>query len=76
MSTPDDIKHFLVACNPKIQTTTVQEFGTDYDAAQDAYQKAGRRAFGTDLDIVLLRADSIETIKCTHASYFGATIAG
>jgi hypothetical protein len=46
MSTPDDIEHFLVACNPKIQTTTVREFGTDYDAAQDAYQEAERQAWG------------------------------
>lgn len=71
MSTPDDIKHFLVACNPKIQTTTVREFGTDYDAAQDAYQEAERQAWGTRLDVVLLSSDSLETIKRTHSSYFG-----
>lgn len=34
---------------------------------QEAEQKArGRR----DLDVVLLSADSLETIKLTHSSYF------
>ncbi len=79
----DDIKHFLVACDPKTRKTTVREFGTDYDAAQDAYQKAEWQAWGTGLDVVLLSADSLETIKRTHSSYFdeepnivGAAIGG
>jgi hypothetical protein len=50
--------------------TTVVEFGTEYDAAQDAYQGAEKRAFGTNLDVVLLSADSLETVKRTHSSYF------
>jgi hypothetical protein len=70
MSPADDIKHFLVMRDPKLQKTTVVEFGMDYDAAQDAYQDAEKRAWGTDLDVVLLSADSLETIKQTHSSYF------
>jgi hypothetical protein len=70
VSPSDKIKHFLVAYDPARLKADVEEFGTDYDAAQDAYQKAERRAFGTDLDIVLLSADSLETIKSTHSSYF------
>ncbi len=66
-----DIKHFLVMRDPKLQKTKVREFGTDYDAAQDAYQKAEWQAWGTRLDVVLLSADSLETIKRTHSSYFG-----
>jgi hypothetical protein len=51
--------------------TTVVEFGTDYEVAQHAYQEAEQRARGRqDLDVVLLSADSLETIKLTHSSYF------
>lgn len=45
--------------------------GRRYDAAQEAYTDA-EQAHGieTDLDIVLLSADSLETIKQTHSRYF------
>jgi hypothetical protein len=40
-------------------------------AAQQAYQEIEQKAFGCqDLDVVLLSADSLETIKLTHSSYF------
>lgn len=68
--TDTDIKHFLVTYDPSHGKATVQDFGTDYDAAQDAYQRAEQQARGTDLDVVLLSADSLETIKRTHSSYF------
>jgi hypothetical protein len=65
-----EIRHFLVTYDPAAREATVQEFGTDYDVAQDAYRDAEQRARGTDLDVVLLSADSLETIKRTHSSYF------
>jgi hypothetical protein len=56
-----------VAC----RRTEVQEFGADYDAAQQAYQEAEQRArLRPELDVVLLNAESLETIKHTHSSYF------
>lgn len=65
------IKHFLVTYDPESRKTKVEEFGTDYDAAQSAYAKAEQDSgIGTKLDIVLLSADSLETIKQTHSSYF------
>ncbi len=71
MSPDDDIKHFLVTRDVARQETTVVEFGTDYETAQDAHQEAERKALGPrDLDVVLLSADSLETIKLTHSSYF------
>ncbi|HEV2943693.1 MAG TPA: hypothetical protein VGX26_01075 [Solirubrobacteraceae bacterium] len=83
MTPTDHIKHFLVTRDPKEQKTTVREFGTDYDAAQDAYQEAEQQARGSNLDVVLLSAESLETIKRTHSSYFdnepnivGAAIGG
>jgi hypothetical protein len=68
---PDEIKHFLVVYDPASGKTKVQRFGTDYDAAQTAYAEAERaNGVAGKLDIVLLSADSLETIKQTHSSYF------
>lgn len=73
MSPADDIKHFLVTRDVARGKTIVVEFGTDYEAAQRAYQAAEQEARGRpDLDVVLLGADSLETIKRTHSSYFEA----
>jgi len=68
---PDEIKHFLVVYDPATGEVDVRSFDTDYDAAQKAYADA-EQAHGieTKLDIVLLSADSLETIKQTHSSYF------
>jgi hypothetical protein len=69
---PEEIKHFLVSYDLATGKTKVESFGTDYDAAQAAYAEAEQaNGFDTDLDIVLLSADSLETIKRTHSSYFG-----
>lgn len=68
---PDDIKHFLVIYRVADGTTDVKQFGTDYDRAQAAYAEAEREHRGRDdVDIVLLGADSLATIKKTHSSYF------
>ena len=65
-----DIKHFLVTRDVTRGKTTVVEFD-DYDAAQHAYQEAEQGARGrADLDVVLLSAESRETIERTHSSYF------
>lgn len=67
----EEIKHFLITRDVTRNKTTVKAFGTDYDAAQHAYQEAELQARGRfDLDVVLLSADSLETIKSTHSSYF------
>jgi hypothetical protein len=69
--TAADIKHFLIIYDITARRAEVQPFGTDYDAAQEAYQAAEQQARGrSDLDVVLLSADSLETIKRTHSSYF------
>jgi hypothetical protein len=66
-----DIMHFLVTRDVRYGVTTVVELGTDYDAAQQAYKEAEQNARGrSDLDVVLLSADSLETVKRTHSSYF------
>ena len=68
---PDEIKHFLVTYHLATGETEVRSFDTDYDAAQVAYAEAERaNAEEEELDIVLLSADSLETIEQTHSSYF------
>lgn len=68
---PDEIKHFLVSYNVATGKTEVKSFGTDYDAAQAAYAEAEELNRDDEkLDIVLLSADSLETIRQTHSSYF------
>jgi hypothetical protein len=70
---PDEIQHFLVVFDPATGKVDVQFFGTDYEAAQAAYAEAELANGDIDatLDIVLLSADSLETIEQTHSSYFG-----
>lgn len=68
---PDDIKHFLVIYDVTQGPATVEEFGRDYDAALAAYtEREHEYRDRADVDIVLLGADSLETIKQTHSSYF------
>ncbi len=75
MNPIDEIKHFLVTRNVASGRTTVKAFGSDYEAAQVAYGAAEREAAGRrDLDVVLLSADSLETIKRTHSSYFKSNL--
>jgi len=71
---PDEIKHFLVSYALTTGKTKVESFGTDYDAAQAAYAEAEQANENDEkFDIVLLSADSLETIKQTHSSYFNGS---
>jgi hypothetical protein len=67
---PAEIKHFLITLDSDAATTDVEEFGTDYDAAQTAYAEAERADTESRLNIVLISADSLATIEKTHSSYF------
>jgi hypothetical protein len=72
----DDIRHFLVVYDVAARHATVREFG-DYEealAAYDELEKEFLKPNASDaFDIVLLGADSLETIKRTHSSYFETT---
>jgi hypothetical protein len=72
MSNDVDIKHFLVIYDINAGEATVDDrFRSDYDAALDAYAQAEETYRGRDdVEVVLLSADSIDTIKKTHSSYF------
>ncbi len=66
-----EIRHFLVVYNLAEGEAKVESFETDYEGALAAYARAEEDFANRDTyDIVLLGADSIETIKRTHSSYF------
>lgn len=68
---PADIEHFLIVYDIPSANADVRPYGTDYDAALDAYDQAEQDARDrSDVEVVLLSADSLETIKRTHSSYF------
>lgn len=74
MSPAEDIQHFLLLFDVAEESVDIERFGTDYEAALQAYDEREKqyRAEGKaeEVDIVLLGADSLETIKRTHSSYF------
>jgi len=63
--------HFLLVYDHLKRELITEETFTDATAATTAYSELERRHEDEDqLEIVLVGADSIETIKRTHASYF------
>lgn len=70
----DEIRHFLVVYDVPTLKAEVTQFEDDYEAAVAAYRELEKRYLDDDShDVVLLGADSIETIKRTHSSYFETT---
>jgi hypothetical protein len=66
------INQFLITYDIARDHAHVDEFGEDTERALDAYSAAERRHRGdANIEVVLLGADSLATIKRTHASYFG-----
>jgi hypothetical protein len=66
-------KRFLVVCDTQASTEpTVIEFGPgEGTKAMDAYEELERLYRGKSwIHVVLLGADSIETIKVTHGNYW------
>jgi len=69
--TATPINHFLVVYDVAKASAEVHRFGTDYDAAQRAYAELEwATRDDANVDAVLLSADSLETVKRTHSSYF------
>jgi len=70
-SEPEDIQHFLVVYDVARSLAAVEEFGTDYENALQAYaEREAEHRLDTAVEVVLLGADSLDTVKKTHSSYF------
>ena len=71
------LQHFLLVYDLAAQHLIKQQEFSDGDEAAVAYADLEREYKDrSDLEIVLVGADSIETIKRTHAHYFDAVAAG
>lgn len=67
----EDINHFLVVYDVARSVAKVEEFGTDYDGALAAYaEREAEFRLDPAVEVVLLGADSLDTVKKTHSSYF------
>lgn len=68
----EEIQHFLLVYDLAHSEAEVTEYGGEYELALAAYSDRERAARENheDLDIVLVGADSIETVRRTHSSYF------
>jgi hypothetical protein len=69
--TDPTITHFLIVYDVESGVPVVEEFGNDDEAAARAYEEREREhRFDPGVEVVLLGADSLDTIKQTHSSYF------
>lgn len=70
-----EIQHFLVIYDVSEGMAKVKPYGVDYEAAMEAYVTAEEEYRNReDIDVVLLGADSEETIRRTHSSYFDTEV--
>lgn len=70
------MQHFLLIYDHKAQSLRDERVFAfkESDAATTAYQEAERQYQGqADIEIVLIGADSIETIQRTHGHYFDSS---
>lgn len=71
MTYESDIEHFLIVYDVTREQAEVLPFGHDYARAVARYEELEAEYEGlADLEVVLLSADSIDTIRRTHSSYF------
>lgn len=70
--TADDIKQYLLIRDVANAKLEIAEFGTDEQAALAAYEAAEAKHRGdATFNVVLVGSDSLDTVRATHASYFG-----
>jgi hypothetical protein len=68
MTTRDRL--FLIVYDPRAGESTVEELGHDLTEAMEVYRRREREL--SDHEVVLLGSPSLETLRRTHSSYFGA----
>lgn len=70
----EQIQHYLLVFDhEQSQLIQIEEFGQDSDAAIVAYaEREAQYADRKRIEVVLLGSDSLETVKVTHANYFGS----
>jgi hypothetical protein len=69
-------KHmFLIVSDRQTGTSRVRDLGTDVAAAMRIYGDTEHEVAGRDdCEVVLVSSTSLESLRRTHSSYFGATV--
>lgn len=66
--------YFLLIYNLSTRAVDVEEWGSDDVGAASAYTDCEQRFQDSeDVEVVLVGADSLETVKLTHSHYFVQT---
>lgn len=66
-------RYFLLTFRVADRSVAVEDFGADETAATDAYSRLEREVGEHgEAEVVLVGADSIETVRKTHSHYFSA----
>jgi hypothetical protein len=66
--------YFLIVYRLDERTAEVEDFGADEAAAATAYsEREHEHGDAMDVEVVLLGADSLETVRKTHSHYFVGT---
>lgn len=63
-------QYFILVYDLAMRHVDVHEYGEDVEAANVAYSTLEDQHAGGKFEVVLVGADSIETIKRTHSPYF------
>jgi hypothetical protein len=66
--------YFLLTYNLATRAVEVEEWHDDVDGAAARYTERERELHGDgDIEVVLVGADSLDTVKVTHSHYFVKT---
>jgi len=65
--------YFLLSFHAADRSVDVQDLGPDEAAAAAAYSALERSVDSATVEVVLVGADSLETVRKTHSHYFSGT---
>jgi hypothetical protein len=67
-------RFFLIVSNRHTGESSVEDLGRDSTGAMEAYRSRERAlANSTDFEVVLVGSNSLDALRRTHSSYFGAS---
>jgi hypothetical protein len=65
---------FLIVSHRHSGESAVEDLGTEFSVAMDAYRaREHELANSADVEVVLLGSNSLDALRRTHSSYFGAS---
>lgn len=71
----DNFRHFLLVFDHRAASLINSQEFEDVDEALIAYAEAEERNDAVHMEVVLIGADSLDTVKQTHGNYFDGTAA-